>query len=274
MDRIVIDWVSSVRIWIDAVEENVIPIIANDKRLINGNELITRFRDSVSRWNLENKSRVGAAINTRRLSEDVNEVVVAKCILSRMEADERLDYEPKLSKTGKSIDFRVIDNSQIIHWLDVKTVNPKWNDSEEKWERYRHLSESFPDNSKLLVEKDWHGAAISNELINSRYSFVGNSKKLEEKISLLSQSEHGQYYLILCNNGGWSISDLEDFSYYYRTGEFSESDWCRCIIEQHMKEKEIEFNRSITNFSYMERAFDAHVETRFIINVKHPGKCD
>ena len=60
--------------------------------------------------------------------------------------------------------------------------------------------------------------------------------------------------MVFCgNNFDWNIDELEDFIEHYLTGKFIGWDHLRDMSKYHMKEKGIEFDSTIANFSVLHR---------------------
>ena len=139
--------------WIAAIEQQVFPVLRADPRLKDADKLIARFSGNVTRW------RAGGEF--RPIVEDANELAAAVELLRLDASDVVIRYEPKLMNTAKSIDFSLEWPDGTRSWLDVKTVAPQWIDDAASWQRFENLEAAFPNNARLIVSRNWAGAAIS-----------------------------------------------------------------------------------------------------------------
>lgn len=258
----VIDWQASKEEWVKDVQKRLVPRLLADRRFPSSSQLVARFEASVERW------RKGMTI--RPLINDANELAAAAALLDKLKANDQLDYEPRLSGTPKSIDFRVVGADGARGWIDMKTVAPGWQDDRAGWERIVKIAEEFPDTAKLIVHEKWGGAAIGGQLVKARWSFVQRTVELEQKIALLTESERGLVRLLLCSEGSWREDDLEDFADFYRTGKFRPDDWAQNAIARYMAERKIEFAHTISGFCYLERRHDEVGARKLVMDVKGP----
>jgi hypothetical protein len=231
--------------WIAEVERRVFPILRADVRFKDAEQLIGRFADDVQRW------RAGGQV--RALVEDANELAAAAAILNLDTSDVAIRYEPRLANTPRTIDFLLQWPDGTRSWVDVKTIAPTWSDDEASWTRFERVAAAFPDNSRLIVSREWAGAAISGQEIKARWSFIQRAVEAERKVALLHEDERGPVRLLLCSNGAFHKSSLEDFADFYMSGRFRDDDWARNAVARYMQEEGIAFARSLAGFCFLER---------------------
>jgi hypothetical protein len=249
--------------WIRRIEGELLPRLRADSRFPDAEKLIGRFTGHVASW------RGGGAVRT--LTEDANELAAAAAILALDRSPMVLRYEPPLSQTRRTIDFMIAWPDGNRSWIDVKTVAPAWTDDDPSWQRFERIAADFPDNSSLIVDRAWCGAAIAGQEIKARWSFIRRTVEAEEKVALLSDSERGSVRLLLCSNGGFHKDGLEDFADFYRNGRFREDDWSRNAVARYMQDERIAFTRSLAGFCFLERVWDAAAASELAIDVRGPS---
>jgi hypothetical protein len=260
---LLIDWQAAKEEWAAEVRTRLIPRLQNDRRFPASGAFIARFERSVERW------RAGGEI--RQLINDANEFAAAAELLKVLKADDRLSYEPRLSGTSKTIDFLVRGKDGSRGWIDVKTVAPAWNNDEVAWNRFVGIAKGFPSNARLVVSRDFCGAAIGGQALNTRWSFVRRTIEVEAKAALLTAQERGPVRLLFCSAGEWREDDLEDFANFYRTGNFREDDWAQNAVARYMTEKGLSFTRVLSGFCYLKRHHEDAEACSFRKDVEGPA---
>jgi hypothetical protein len=182
----------------------------------------------------------------------------------------QIAYEPRLALTKKTIDFRLTFASGARCWIDVKTVAPRWMNDDASWQRFERFAQDFPDNARLVVDRELGGAAISGQEIKARWSFIRWTREAEAKEALLAPDEKAPVRLLLCSNGPMRKDGLEDFADFYRTGCFRPDDWMRNAVARHLKEENIVFSRTLVGFSYLYFRWEAATIDDFEIDVRGP----
>jgi hypothetical protein len=250
--------------WITRTEADLVPRLLADSRFVDAPRLVRRFRDCVERY------RGGADI--LQLTHDANELAAAAAILSSIQADDILRYEPTLAATRQKIDFLVVSKSGKRGWLEVKTIGPTWQDDDAGWKRFERIAESFPEGARLIVAEDLGGAAISGQEFKARFSLIQRAAELEAKAALLTSGERGSVRLLVCSNGSWHRTALEDFADFYRTGRFRPDDWARNLVSRYMADAGITFARTLGGFCYLERHHDDVEARRWVTDVRGPDR--
>ncbi|WP_156427442.1 hypothetical protein [Novosphingobium sp. Fuku2-ISO-50] len=249
--------------WIAAIEQQVFPVLRADPRLKDADKLIARFSGNVTRW------RAGGEF--RPIVEDANELAAAVELLRLDASDVVIRYEPKLMNTAKSIDFSLEWPDGTRSWVDVKTVAPQWIDDGASWQRFENLEAAFPNNARLIVSRDWAGAAISGQEIKARWSFIKRTVEVEQKVGLLDASERGPVRLLFCSNGTFHKDGLEDFADFYKSRRFREDDWSGNAVTRYMADEGIVFTRSLAGFCFLERPWDAVFASELAVDVRGPA---
>jgi hypothetical protein len=260
--ELLIDWQASKEEWIGRIRAELLARLLADGRLQDVTRMAQRFDAAVALWRTSG--------DFRPVINDGNELCAADQILRDLGPADRLRYEPKLSRTPKSIDFCVEWKTGGRSWVDMKTVAPGWQDDEEAWARIQRIAADLPDDNHLILDRALGGAALGGQWLKARWSFIQRAIELEAKIALLTDAERGPVRLLLCSEGAWHCDDLEDFADFYRTGSFRADDWAQKAIARYMSERNLKFGGSIAGFCYLERRHDEVVARKFVVDVKGP----
>jgi hypothetical protein len=256
------DWDEWKNEWISSVRRELAPHLLTEHRFPDAQKLINCFEVAISQYKRDHQFR--AVINT------ANELAAAAAILKFIRPSDVLRYEPKLRATRKTIDFLVECEDGTRGWIDMKAVAPTWRNDEAAWNKLLTITQGFPENARLIVDRAYSGAGISNGALNARWSFVQRTAEVEKKIALLTGREQGPVWLLLCSDGSWRHDALEDFADFYRHGCFREDDWSRNAIRRYMVDRRITFQRTISGFVYLERRHEEVWARRFEFDVKGP----
>ena len=258
-----VDWEAMKEEWLNEVTTNLIPLLLGDARFQNGSTLTDKFVSEITVWR-----RTG---RIRPLIEIGNELATAKALLDRDQSDCRLQYEPAMAGTAKRIDFLWLSGSGRRDWVEVKTVAPTWIDDEASWERFMRIAEDSPGNAKLVVDREWGGAALSGQSIKARWSFIKRTAEIEGRSKEIPVAEKGAVWLLFCSTGfAWHVDELEDFADFYRFGNARADDWLRSAMERYMREDNIVFDRSLAGFHYLARKHDEVIANKFVWDVTGP----
>jgi hypothetical protein len=250
--------------WIDLLRADLLPSLRSDRRFVNAQSLLDNFESGVR--------RSASADGLRQLVEFANELCAAQEILRRIRSDQRLRYEPRLQNTRKSIDFCIEGDDGSRHWIDVKTVAPQWNDSDDAWGNFQSFLERMPQYHSFNVDRNWGGAGIWRNSLKARWSFIHRTIELESKIAQLTSAELGSVRLLFCCNGAWHEDELEDFADFYRSDLFRDDDTFRNAILKRMADEKLSFTKRITGFCFLERKVDAVHASRFVCDVRGPAE--
>ncbi len=242
----VVDWNASREDWITAVCTSLIPKLNSDARFDRSGELIARFHHEIDVWRGNNVFRP--------VIEFGNELAAAEWILSTMSASDKLIYEPPMAGTQKRLDFLKLNQHGVREWVEVKTVSPQWVDDEAGWNRFLEISNDFPENAGLIVDKEWSGAAVAGQAFKARWTFIQKTIDVEDRAGYIPCDMSGPVWLLFCSTGGnWHKDELEDFADLYRTGHPRTDDWAQNMTVRYMQDRGLVFNRSLAGFHYLER---------------------
>jgi hypothetical protein len=247
------------------MRDQMIPRIRDNPNFLGRERLIARFEDQAGRW----QPRPGRSFS--QILETINEIAAAIAILDSTEDITELAYEPKLSQTDRTIDFRITFASGRCCWIDVKTVAPEWRDDDAGWKRFEAIATGFPSNARLVVDRNLGGAALSGQEIKARWTFIQRTKEAEEKEALLSLEEKAAVRLLFCSNGALRKDALEDFADFYLTGQFRPDDWMRNAVAQYMQDADLSFSRTLVGFSYLCFRWETGGLEDFEIDVRGPA---
>src|SRR5450755_4690201 len=141
---------------IAAVEAFYKPLITGKQsRLAGGNRLWGQFEQAIAAY------RKNGKLALKQVTERVNELVVARIILNDKTLPQgKVQYEPKIGAAARRIDFVIPDVGGGHLYIEVKTVHPSTEDSEENWGKYKRRREMHTENTRYTVEKDWRGAEL------------------------------------------------------------------------------------------------------------------
>ncbi len=177
----------AVRQHVQQVREKIYRII-RVPRFTDAEKLISRFERIVTDWE---QKRAGGA---EAIIEAVNELCVAARLLTLKNATTALlIYEPQVTPSGKSIDFMLALDGER-HYFDVKSVRPRDLDAERAWDNYEDMREHFPDNTDVILAKNFMGGEFWHYMSTARSRFLEHSLGLERKISEMTDSDGNASY--------------------------------------------------------------------------------
>ena len=215
-------------------------------RFPDAHKLIAKFEESIKQIKAGGRSLFHLAHETH------NELCVALALLENSNPSFRLlEYEPVLSGTPKSIDFRALSGA-YSYYVDVKTIRPKLNN---KWIQYEKLTKFISKNNSLFLVREWLGGEIWHSFFSSRGKMLSYSKELEEKV-LSGNLSNGSNRIVMVFCGDdyhWHEDSLEDFISFYRSGRHRKDDPFGEMEAHEVKSKKISFYRNITNFCFLRR---------------------
>ena len=251
--------------WIAEVHSCLLPKLHADQRFIDVEKLTKKFKLEIETW--RKRGKFGAVV------EIGNELAAADCLLDSMGEGDKLMYERSMAGTEKRIDFLAITSTGQRNWIEVKTVAPQWVDGEEKWQRFTRIAQGFPENAQLDVKKEWMGAAVGGQFINTRWSFIKCAAEIEARAAFIPDSKKGPVSLLFCSTGSaWCVDELEDFAYCYRTGKPRADDLMQNAAKKYMHDEGISFNRSLAGFHYLGRECEEVFAYDFRMNLSGPSR--
>jgi len=251
---------------IDAVRAATVSYLeANQARLTRCARLLANFNDACSAWD---KRMVRDA---RQITETVNELIIAKRFLQD-EQCARVEYEPHLQGSSKTIDFLFHSSEGHRIFYEVKTVHPEDRDS---WERYEKAKRAgwFASGTNLTLDREWEGGSLAHQQFAVRERFLEHSLELEGKIQHVANRVDGRTYfrMVFCGDRfRWHRDQLEDFADTYFTGR-SAWDHFATMEAHYLKENGLTVKKTIHGFCYFERGPRVPEPTNFECDVRGPG---
>ena len=211
-----------------------------------------------------------AGANSRQLAEKVNELAVAKILLDDPHLTGPVQYEPDMLPSGRKIDFVAARHDDNVY-VEVKSINPKSNESEEAWKRFLKLSEHHPANVNFITNAGPCGGDIYSRLLSSRSKFLTNAIEFEERLKEAKEVRQGPGVLVYCCNGiAWDRCDLEDFADFYHHGAHRQDDLFSIMETHHIAENNITLQRNVDHFGFLKRPAESPPHTEFKSEVRGP----
>jgi len=181
------------------VEQDICLSLEREKtRFPSSNKLLDKFR--------KRRSIFEAGNYFKEIFEIVNELCVSRELLSKLgDKCYELDYEPPISNTAKTIDFKVLLDDSTVLYIDVKTIHPDYKDN---WCKFKNAVDNgrIPQNVEVILDKKYGGGHIWHAWYNSRERMLKHTISLEEKIALLGSEPSKKFFMLFCSNGSdWRI---------------------------------------------------------------------
>jgi hypothetical protein len=252
---------------IAAVETFYEPLVTgNQSRLAGGNRLWGQFKDAIAAYRKNGKPSL------QQVTERVNELVVARIILNDPAIPHgKVQYEPQIGAADRRIDFVVQDVLGENLYIEVKTVNPRTEDSDKNWEKYKKRRKMHTANTQYIVRKHQLGAEIHGNSFSARSKFMDYAREFETRLADAKEVQPGRGVLVFCGTGmAWDLSDLEDFADFYRTGRHLPDDLFSRMEAWALKEDGIELMRNIGSFGFVERPVACVTEEKWVPEVRGP----
>lgn len=252
---------------IEKIKRDICDKLTNEKRFLGVKTLQTRFDDKCNKF-CNDKSPE----NLRAVKEVHHELCVAHEILTKGivgNACEKLEYEPALSASKKKFDFRVTFASKKELFVEVKTIHPIPQDDWQKYEEHKK-NERFPSNVEVVIEERCLGGQIYHDAYAARVKMaeyaVETETKIEENIEEIADK---RVILVFCGDGfKWKVDELEDFIYFYRTGNHHGDDMFAHMEKHYFCKKDKKITRCISVFAYMQCRTEEILPNTFLWDVK------
>jgi large subunit ribosomal protein L30 len=107
-------------------------------RIVRGDVLWAQFEEAVA------SCRNDPNGDDRQITEKVNELAVAKVLLDNETITRSTAYEPDFLPDGRKIDF-VVDRGADNLYVEVKTVRPRMEDTDEAWQKFVQREKHHPE---------------------------------------------------------------------------------------------------------------------------------
>jgi hypothetical protein len=255
------------------VETHVASVEALYKPLITGSASL--LRGGAKLWAQFESAAVAfrddaSAQTISSVIERVNELAVARLIMMDPRFKGELHYEPDILPDDRRIDFVIFGPDRNIY-IEVKTVHPRAEDSEENWGKYIERRERHPKNVHYIVDWDWLGAQIYGNTFSARAHFLDYAVQFETRLAAAKTVRPGSGILAFCGTGGpWRCDHLEDFADFYLTRRHRADDPFAEMESHHLQTKRIELLRNISAFAYIERGMERVKPSRCVMPVRGP----
>ncbi len=185
---------NALEIHIAAVEALYKPLVTGQSSRITGVAKLWAQFEGVAK-----ASRVENPVTVAALIERVNELAVAQLILDDPALEGELHYEPDILADGKRIDFVVRGRTENTY-IEVKTVNPRADDSDASWQKHLDRREHQRDTVHYIVDKGWLGAELYGNSFSARAHFFDYARQFEARLApapacwyFVAPVSHGTY---------------------------------------------------------------------------------
>jgi len=259
--------VSEVEQHLAAVEATYAPLIIGDNsRLEGGVKLWDQFTDAVASY------RKGGT-TFAAVYERINELAIARLLLiDQSLAGCRILYEPEIAADDSRIDFVVSGVECGNHYIEVKTVRPTAEDSEQNWRKYEKRREHHPASVKYIVARGAMGAAIYNNSFSARSKFMEYVRDFEPKLAAANGVQPGRGVLVFCGSGmEWHRSELEDFADFYRTRQHRQDDPFAAMEAEALRSGSKPLQGNIAAFGFLKRHMDDTIGEKWTPDVRGPA---
>ena len=239
---------------------------AASDRFVQGHLLLDRFNAAIETVLKHGKGHFSA------VDEAHNEICIASALLANTRLQFiRLEYEPPLPSSAKTIDFRATADTGQIAYVDVKTIKPQ---AADRWDQFVKATKEgwIADNVHVVVAEEWLGGKIWHAWFAARARMLEYTLELEQKVADAKLTgESTLVVLALCSDGfRWQQDGLEDFVSFYCSGVHRGDDAFSKAEMKYVSDKKITLNRTISQFAYMKRPQSQIRQARLNWNVKPP----
>lgn len=253
---------------IDAVDRQLRKLInGGNNRLIGGRTLWAQYEQAVEAFRQHSRAQVMGIV------ERVNELVVCKLLLDDPTlASRAIEYEPEIVPQGQRFDFVGTGKDDALVYVEVKTVYPHTDDSEENWRKVERRRSHLTPGTHYVVDKEWMGATIFNNSLASRDAFMRYTRETETKLAAHNAIRPGRGILVFCGSGfQWHLSELEDFADFYQGGRHRMDDPFAAMECHAMESGGTELTRTLKGFAALIRKHDAINPEQWAYPVRGPS---
>jgi len=237
-------------------------------RLSGGERLWAQFEHAVAAFRKHGRPRVRGVI------ERVNELAVARAMLTDATfGSGRIEYEPEIVAGGSLFDFAVAEGADRALYVEVKTVEPRTEDSDRNWQKYLQRQKYISPCNQYVVAKECLGATIFGDSFSARSSFMSYTRETEAKLSgHAAVRPGGRSVLVFCGTGfAWHVDELEDFADFYGRGRHRIDDPFAAMEQHEMTKDGIELARTLDGFAALIRHHDETEPRKWIYPVRGPS---
>jgi hypothetical protein len=248
-----------------AVERHYWPVLVGATRLHGGDRLWRQFEDVVRSYR--------SSGNVLPVVEKVNELAVAGILLDDPSlADRPIHYEPEITADGRRIDFVVSEVEAGNLYVEVKTVHPRTQDTDENWNKVESRQKHHQAGVHYIVQKEWMGATLYGNSFAARGKFLDYTREFEPRLAGANEIAPGRGVLVFCGNGfAWDLSELEDFADFYHTGRHRSDDPFAKMEAHSLTEERIELRRNIASLGYVKRGHPDVAAEKWVASVRGPS---
>ncbi len=253
---------------IAAVRAYYAPIIrGTNSRLEGGAKLWGQFMDTIA-------SYARGSVKFGAVYERINELAIADILLADHSLrPSRICYEPPITADGRRIDFVVPNAVGSALYIEVKTVRPTAEDTEQNWQRYKKRRQLHTANTDYIVEREYLGAEIYSDSFASRSKFMEYTRDFEPRLADASRVQPGRGVLAFCGTEmEWNRSELEDFADFYRNGRHRQDDPFAAMEAASLRAVGESLQRNIAAFCFMKRPMDSTMAKKWVADVRGPAR--
>lgn len=236
-------------------------IIGPNSRITRGKVLWDAFEAALKRCLADPDT------DDRELTERINEIAVAAELANDKALKGAFEYERALPGGGR-IDF-IADRGSDNLYVEVKTVRPQAEDTDEAWAKFLHLKKFHPATLDYVVRREEMGAKIHGNEYASRTHFLDYDLAFEQRLATAKAEKPGVGVLVFCGNGfAWRLTNLEDFADFYHTQVHRPDDPFGPMEKHHIKTKGIQLIRNIDHFAFLRRPIEEARKQNFTFPVR------
>lgn len=236
----------------------------NSGRFHNWQSLFRQFEDAATSW------RNGNDPTFQGVSERVNEMAVAEQLLGDQSLlEHEIFYEPTLGITDRSLDFKITKHGERPLYVEVKTIRPEATNPQALQNRHEIIRQLISENNSFImggitvneagniIDDPEMGNYLAYLAFTARSKFLHYTIDIERKILDVPATENARVILLFCSDGfSWHLGELEDFADFYRTGNYRPDDPFARMQADHITTRNIQLQRTLESFAYLERPRD------------------
>lgn len=216
----------------------------NGKKEFNDNGLFKKINAQCGKFKQQKSLKVWWDLQPL-----INECVVVFEILKRCHNIQKIEYELDPDR----IDFHIFINQEKVWLVEVKSINPHFQDKIKKRFIPPHIT---------LVADD----LSYNQDFSARSKIIDYVLDFEKKIKRFKKASITKTtILVFCtNNYSLEKDGLEDFVTFYKTDNYSEWDGFSKMQDHYLRKEKICFEKSVNCFALFQE--DACVTGKYFID--------
>ena len=177
----------------DAIRVSTVSRLQEEVHRFTGcSKLLGRFADLCAAW------EAGSLPNARQITDSVNELRIALRLIQDAKCN-RLEYEPRLDGTDKTIDFMLTNTEGKRIFYDVKTLLPEEGDG---WALYQKAKANgwFTPGTNLDLDEEFGGPELAHYAFATRDKFIHYSLELEQKVRCVAKDGETYFRMVFCGD--------------------------------------------------------------------------